>query len=239
MKLKKLAQVISLICIATPAAAQQASPAPTAEAQKVQKVEVTGSSIKRVQDEGALPIQVITREDIDRAGITSAEQLLASITSNGTGADNLSSNTGIQFSNTYRNNNGNTSANLRGLGASSTLVLLNEQIGWMLGNGGLSWCAARCSESARALYSWADQRSWANPFVVDPSKRSDVVGTIDIEGVDATAVCAALRVNGIVDTDSYRKLGRNQLRVGMFPAIEPSDVVKLAESIDYVVDVLQ
>ena len=123
--------------------------------------------------------------------------------------------------------------------ALGTLVLLNEQIGWMLGNGGLSWCAARCSESARALYSWADQRSWANPFVVDPSKRSDVVGTIDIEGVDATAVCAALRVNGIVDTDSYRKLGRNQLRVGMFPAIEPSDVVKLAESIDYVVDVLQ
>ena len=125
MKLKKLAQVISLICIATPAAAQQASPAPTAEAQKVQKVEVTGSSIKRVQDEGALPIQVITKEDIDRAGITSAEQLLASITSNGTGADNLSSNAGIQLGSTDRNNNGNTSANLRGLGASSTLVLLN------------------------------------------------------------------------------------------------------------------
>jgi len=125
VKLKKLAQVISLICIATPAAAQQASPSATAEAQKVQKVEVTGSSIKRVQDEGALPIQVITKEDIDRAGITSAEQLLATITSNGTGADNLSSNTGIQLGSTDRNNNGNTSANLRGLGASSTLVLLN------------------------------------------------------------------------------------------------------------------
>ncbi len=123
--------------------------------------------------------------------------------------------------------------------ALGTLVLLNEQIGWMLDNGGLSWCAARCGESAQALYSWADRRSWANPFVADPNKRSDVVGTIDIEGVDAAAVCAALRVNGIVDTDSYRKLGRNQLRVGMFPAIEPSDVVKLTESIDYVVDVLQ
>ncbi len=125
MKLRKLAQVISLICIAAPAAAQQTSPPSTPETQKLQKVEVTGSSIKRVQDEGALPIQVITRQDIERAGITSAEQLLASISANGTGADNLSSNTGIQLGTTDRNNNGNTSANLRGLGASSTLVLLN------------------------------------------------------------------------------------------------------------------
>ena len=126
MKLKKLAQVISLICIAAPVAAQQTTPPPPASApQKIQKVEVTGSSIKRVQDEGALPIQVITKEEIDRAGITSAEQLLATITANGTGADNLSSNTGIQLGSTDRNNNGNTSANLRGLGASSTLVLLN------------------------------------------------------------------------------------------------------------------
>ena len=126
MKLKKLAQVISLICIAAPVAAQQAAPpTPASAPQKIQKVEVTGSSIKRVQDEGALPIQVITKEEIDRAGITSAEQLLATITANGTGADNLSSNTGIQLGSTDRNNNGNTSANLRGLGASSTLVLLN------------------------------------------------------------------------------------------------------------------
>ena len=123
--------------------------------------------------------------------------------------------------------------------AIGTLVLLNEQIKWMQGNGGLSWCAARCAESAHALYSWADQRSWANPFVADAAKRSNVVGTIDIEGVDASAVCAALRINGIVDTDSYRKLGRNQLRVGMFPAVEPDDVGKLTESIDYVVDVLR
>ncbi len=124
MKLRKLAQVVAFIGIAAPAAAQQTSPV-TPPAQKIQKVEVTGSSIKRVQDEGALPIQVITKEDIDRAGITSAEQLLATITANGTGADNLSSNTGIQLGSTDRNNNGNTSANLRGLGASSTLVLLN------------------------------------------------------------------------------------------------------------------
>ena len=121
MKLKKLAQVISLICIAGPAFAQQPSPPP----QKLEKVEVTGSSIKRVQDDGALPIQVITKAEIDRAGIVSAEQLIARISANGTGADNLSSNVGIQLGSTDRNNNGNTSANLRGLGASSTLVLLN------------------------------------------------------------------------------------------------------------------
>lgn len=121
MKLKKLAQVISLICIAGPTVAQQASTPP----QKLDKVEVTGSSIKRVQDDGALPIQIITRAEIDRAGIVSAEQLVARLTANGTGADNLSSNVGIQLGATDRNNNGNTSANLRGLGASSTLVLLN------------------------------------------------------------------------------------------------------------------
>ena len=121
VKLKKLAQVISLICIAGPTLAQQASAPP----QKLEKVEVTGSSIKRVQDETALPIQIITKAEIDRAGIVSAEQLIARISANGTGADNLSSNVGIQLGTTDRNNNGNTSANLRGLGASSTLVLLN------------------------------------------------------------------------------------------------------------------
>ena len=121
MKLKKLAHVISLIFIAGPAFGQQTSPPP----QKLEKVEVTGSSIKRVQDDGALPIQVITKAEIDRAGIVSAEQLIARISANGTGADNLSSNVGIQLGSTDRNNNGNTSANLRGLGASSTLVLLN------------------------------------------------------------------------------------------------------------------
>jgi len=116
MKLKKIAQLVALIGIATPVIAQTA----TAE-----RVVVTGSSIKRIQSEGALPIQVITRSDIERAGIVSAEQMVSRITANGTGADNLSSNVGIQLGTTDRNNNGNSSANLRGMGASSTLVLLN------------------------------------------------------------------------------------------------------------------
>ena len=123
--------------------------------------------------------------------------------------------------------------------ALGTLVLLDEQIRWMLDQGGLAWCHERCHASAAALYGWAESRDWASPFVADRAKRSAVVGTIDITGVDATDVCAALRANGIVDTDSYRKLGRNQVRVGMFPAVEPSDVVKLTESIDFVVDTLR
>ncbi len=111
-------QCLALAGMAGGVAAQQ-------DAAKLERVEITGSSIKRVQEEGALPVQVITRKDIDRAGITSAEQLVARISANGTGADNLSSNVGIQLGTTDRNNNGNSSANLRGLGASSTLVLLN------------------------------------------------------------------------------------------------------------------
>jgi iron complex outermembrane recepter protein len=126
VKLKKLAQVISLICISGSALAQVTPPnANDKQPQKLEKVTVTGSSIKRVQDESAQVIQIISREEITRSGITSAEQLLATISANGTGADNLSSNTGIQLGTTDRNNNGNSSANLRGLGASSTLVLLN------------------------------------------------------------------------------------------------------------------
>jgi phosphoserine aminotransferase len=123
--------------------------------------------------------------------------------------------------------------------AIGTLVLLNEQLGWMLDNGGLAWCHARCLESASTLYSWAESRPWASPFVTDPAKRSAVVGTIDIDGVSANDICTALRANGIVDTDSYRKLGRNQLRVGMFPAVEPTDVARLTECIDTVVDLLR
>lgn len=122
--------------------------------------------------------------------------------------------------------------------AIGTLVLLNEQLGWMLDHGGLSWCQARCNESASILYSWAEARPWAAPFVTDPTKRSAVVGTIDIDGVSANDICTALRANGIVDTDSYRKLGRNQLRIGMFPAVEPSDVARLTECIDAVVELL-
>ena len=119
MKFTKLAHALSLVFFAGTAMAQQQS------VQRGERIEITGSSIKRVQEEGALPVQVITRRDIERRGITSAEELVMQLSANGTGADNLSSNVGIQLGTTDRNNNGNTSANLRGLGASSTLVLLN------------------------------------------------------------------------------------------------------------------
>jgi phosphoserine aminotransferase len=127
--------------------------------------------------------------------------------------------------------------------ALGTLVLLNEQIAWMLDHGGLDWCHARSASSAALLYAWADSRPWASPFVADPAKRSSVVGTIDIAapadgGVDAAHINAALRAHGIVDTDSYRKLGRNQLRIGMFPAIDPADVEALTRCIDVVVEAL-
>ena len=122
--------------------------------------------------------------------------------------------------------------------ALATLVLLHEQLRWMLAHGGLEWCAQRSATSAAHLYRWAEASAHATPFVADPAMRSTVVGTIDLDGVDASSVCAALRANHIVDTDSYRKLGRNQLRVGMFPAVEPDDVIQLTRCIDYVAEVL-
>lgn len=121
----KLAHFVALALATGPVAAQTSSSPPPPQPQKVEKVEVTGSSIKRVADEGALPLQIITREEILTRGIQSTEELLMRLSANGTGADNLSSNVGIQLGTTDRNNNGNSSANLRGLGASSTLVLLN------------------------------------------------------------------------------------------------------------------
>jgi len=128
--------------------------------------------------------------------------------------------------------------------ALATLVMLDAQLQWMLALGGLRQMNLRSSESAATLYGWAEDRKWATPFVADPAKRSDVVGTIDLTskddgGVDANDVCAALRANGVVDTDSYRKLGRNQLRVGMFPAVDPADVAALTACIDHVVGALQ
>jgi phosphoserine aminotransferase len=123
--------------------------------------------------------------------------------------------------------------------ALATLILLNEQLQWMLRNGGLAWANQRSAQSSQTLYRWADAREWATPFVIDPAKRSQVVGTIDLTGVDANDVCTALRANGIVDTDSYRKLGRNQLRIGMFPAVEPDDVAALTNCIDHVAAALQ
>jgi phosphoserine aminotransferase len=121
--------------------------------------------------------------------------------------------------------------------AVGTLLLLADQIEWMLGQGGLDWAVQRTRTSARTLYGWAEARSFATPFVKDPAKRSHVVGTIDfVDEVDAAQVAATLRANGIVDVEPYRKLGRNQLRIAMFPAIEPSDVEALVACIDYVVE---
>ncbi|MFJ2519803.1 phosphoserine transaminase [Cellulosimicrobium cellulans] len=120
--------------------------------------------------------------------------------------------------------------------AIATLVMLAEQVEWILGNGGLAWAAARSAESATHLYGWAEARAWATPFVADPAQRSTVVGTVDLDdAIDATAVVGALRANGILDVFPYRKLGRNQLRVAMFPAIEPDDVRALTACVDHVV----
>jgi phosphoserine aminotransferase len=121
--------------------------------------------------------------------------------------------------------------------AVATLVLLAEQLDWMNANGGLDFCVGRSTASSQHLYAWAERTSYTTPFVADPAKRSLVVGTVDFDdAVDAAAVAATLRANGIVDVEPYRKLGRNQLRVGMFPAIEPSDVEALTACIDYVVE---
>ena len=121
--------------------------------------------------------------------------------------------------------------------AVATLLMLADQIEWMLEGGGLSGMVQRTTTSSCALYDWADAREWASPFVADPTKRSLVIGTIDFaEEVDAAAVAATLRANGIVDVEPYRKLGRNQLRVAMFPAIDPEDVQALTRCIDFVVE---
>jgi phosphoserine aminotransferase len=121
--------------------------------------------------------------------------------------------------------------------ALATLLLLADQVEWMLGNGGLDWCVGRTTDSSSRLYGWAEASSFATPFVADPAKRSLVVGTIDFsDEVDAAQVAATLRANGIVDVEPYRKLGRNQLRVGMFPAVDPADVEALTACIDWVVE---
>lgn len=120
--------------------------------------------------------------------------------------------------------------------AIGTLLLLADQLEWMLGNGGLEWCVGRAEDSSSRLYGWAERSRFATPFVADPAKRSPVVGTIDFEGVDAAAVAAVLRANGIVDVEPYRKLGRNQLRIGMFPAVDPADVEALTACIEWIVE---
>ena len=121
--------------------------------------------------------------------------------------------------------------------AVATLFLLADQIRWMLDGGGLDWCVSRTRASSEHLYGWAERTGYTTPFVADPAKRSLVVGTIDFEdAVDAAAVASTLRANGIVDVEPYRKLGRNQLRIGMFPAIETADVQALTACIDWVVE---
>ena len=120
-----------------------------------------------------------------------------------------------------------------------TLMLLAEQIEWMNSNGGLTFAAGRSEKSSNILYSWAEKTSYTTPFVTDPAMRSKVVGTINFDdAIDATKISAALRENGIVDTEPYRKLGKNQLRIGMFPAVDPSDVEALTKCIDHVVAAL-
>ena len=120
-----------------------------------------------------------------------------------------------------------------------TLMLLAEQIEWMNSNGGLSFAAGRSTQSSDILYSWAEKTSYTTPFVTDSAMRSKVVGTINFDdGIDASKISAALRANGIVDTEPYRKLGKNQLRIGMFPAVDPSDVEALTKCIDHVVAAL-
>jgi phosphoserine aminotransferase len=117
----------------------------------------------------------------------------------------------------------------------ASLFLMVEQAEWMLAAGGLGWAASRCTRSSDILYSWAEASSYARPFVARPENRSPVVVTIDFDAsVDASQIAATLRANGILDTEPYRKLGRNQLRIATYPAVEPADIEKLTRSIDFV-----
>ncbi|WP_374216338.1 phosphoserine transaminase [Frankia sp. R82] len=120
--------------------------------------------------------------------------------------------------------------------AVATLFLFADQIEWMLAQGGLDWCVRRTAESSSILYTWAEKTPYTAPFVADPAHRSQVVVTIDFDGVDAAAVATVLRANGIVDVEPYRKLGRNQLRVACFPAIDPADIDILTAAIDHIVE---
>ena len=123
--------------------------------------------------------------------------------------------------------------------AVATILMMNEQIKWFNANGGLDWCVSRTKESSDAIYDWATASSYATPFVADPAKRSQVVATVDFdESIDAEVVAKVLRANGVVDTEPYRKLGRNQLRISVFPAVEPSDVRQLLKCIDFVIAAL-
>ena len=120
--------------------------------------------------------------------------------------------------------------------ALATILMMNEQIKWFNANGGLDWCVSRTKESSDAIYDWATASAYATPFVADPAKRSQVVATVDFdESIDAEVVAKVLRANGVVDTEPYRKLGRNQLRISVFPAVEPSNVRQLLKCFDFVI----
>jgi phosphoserine aminotransferase len=120
--------------------------------------------------------------------------------------------------------------------ALTTLFMLNDQVNWMLSNGGMDFTVGRCDTSATTIYSWAENSDFSQPFVANPAERSHVVATIDFnEEIDAMAIAKILRKNGIVDTEPYRKLGRNQLRIAMFPSIDPDDISTLCNAIDYIV----
>ncbi len=139
---------------------------------------------------------------------------------------------GIALDNSRKNQTYNTPA-------LATIFLAVQQVEWINHNGGLEWAATRSDRSAETMYSWAEVSSFATPFVTDPTERSHVVATVDLDDrLDAGLVSKVLRANGIVDTESYRKLGRNQLRIAMFPAIEPSDIEALTRCIDHVVGAL-
>ncbi|WEV27196.1 phosphoserine transaminase [Streptomyces sp. 71268] len=123
--------------------------------------------------------------------------------------------------------------------ALATLFLLADQLDWINGQGGLDWAVRRTADSSSRLYGWAEKSSYASPFVAEPAQRSQVVGTIDFaDSVDAAAVAKVLRANGIVDTEPYRKLGRNQLRIAMFPSVDPADVEALTACVDHVIEKL-
>jgi phosphoserine aminotransferase len=120
------------------------------------------------------------------------------------------------------------------------VFLANQQVDWINQNGGLHWAASRCDTSAANIYGWAEASSYATPFVTNADERSHVVATIDIDAAvaDANVISQVLRANGVIDTESYRKLGRNQLRVALFPSIEPDDVLALTRCIDHVVEAM-
>ena len=121
--------------------------------------------------------------------------------------------------------------------ALATIFLAAEQVDWINAHGGLAWAAKRTASSAEILYAWAERSPVATPFVTDPSLRSTVVGTVDfVDGIPADSIAATLRANGIVDTEPYRKLGRNQLRIGMYPAVDPADVEALTACLDYIIE---